>query len=122
MPYPLLHKQSYGEVVEEPFRRYGDSIAWLEWDRYCIIKKIETMRPRSGATTALLSFLRSLAAKHGFRIYGNPVVYEPTCPLALVTPLSQMELNAWYSKNGFLVGTSPDGVPCLWYPGAPRAE
>ena len=120
--YPLPHKLSYGEVVEEPFRRYGDAIAWLDWEYYCIIKKIETMKPRSGATTALLYFLKSLAAKHGFRIYGQPVVYDPTCRVASASPLSQEELNAWYSKRGFVVGTSPNGVPWLWYPDAPRSK
>lgn len=120
IPYPLPHKQSYGEIVEEPFRRYGGAIAWLDWDEYCIIKKIETLRPRTGATTSLLSFLKTLAAKHRVRIYGNPVVYEPTCPQAAASPLSQEELNAWYSKHGFLVGRSSEGVPYLWYPDAPK--
>lgn len=118
-PYPLPHKQSYGEIVEEPFRRFGDAIAWLDWDDYCVITKIETLRPKSGATTALLSFLKSLATKHGVRLYGNPVVYEPTCPQAAASPLSQDELNAWYSKRQFIVGRSDQGVPYLWYPDEP---
>jgi hypothetical protein len=48
IPYPLFHKQSYGAVVEEPFRRYGDAIAWLEWQEDCEIEKIETLKPRAG--------------------------------------------------------------------------
>jgi hypothetical protein len=118
--YPLRHKQSYGETVEEPFRRYGDAIAWLEWEDYCVISKIETLRSRSGATTALLSFVKVLATKHCFRIFGNPVVYEPTCPQAAVRPLSQEELNDWYSRQGFIVGRSERGVPYLWYPDVPQ--
>src|SRR5437899_1463504 len=109
-PYPLPHKQSYGEIVEEPFRKYGEAIAWLEWDDCCVISRIETLRPRSGATAALLSFLKKLATKHGIRIHGNPVVYEPSCPQAATSPLSQKELNAWYLKNGFVVGRSSQGV------------
>ncbi|MGA2661068.1 MAG: hypothetical protein ABSH34_26600 [Verrucomicrobiota bacterium] len=118
VPYPLLHKQSYGKVVEEPFRKYGDAIAWLEWEGLCTIVKIETLSPRSGAASLLLSFLKAVAMKRGIRIYGNPVVYKPTCPLAGAAPLSQEELNAWYSKRGFVVGWSANGVPCLWYPNA----
>ena len=118
--YPLPHKQIYDEIVEEPFRRYGDAIAWLDWGNYCIISKIETLRPRSGATTSLLVFLKALATKHGIRIYGNPVVCPPTCLQAAESPLSQEELNAWYSKHGFLVGRN-GGVPYLWYPDRPKA-
>jgi hypothetical protein len=120
IPHPLPHKQSCGEIVEEPFRRYRDAIAWLDWDDYCIVTKIETLRPRSGATGSLLSFLKTLAIKHGIRIYGNPVVYPPTCSQAAALPLSQEELNAWYSKHGFIVGMSSQGVPYLWYPDAPK--
>ena len=112
---------SYGPVVEEPFRRYGDAIAWLEWEDACVIKKIEALKPRIGATASLLSFLKVLAVKHGIRITGNPVIYGPTCPLAAASPLSQEELNAWYSKRGFLIGKSKNGVPELWYPEAPAA-
>jgi hypothetical protein len=119
-PYPLQHKQSYGEVVEEPFRRYGDAIAWLDWGHDCAISKIETLRPRSGAASELLSFLKKLATKHGVRIYGNPVVYEPTCPQARGSPLSQDELKEWYRKQGFAVGWSANGVPYAWFPDAPK--
>lgn len=118
-PYPLLHRQSYGEEVEELFRRYGDAIAWLDWGDCCLISKIETLKAGTGAATALLSFLKSLADKHSFRIYGNPVVYEPTSPQAATNPLSQEALNAWYSKRGFVVGLSRQGVPYLWYPDMP---
>lgn len=94
-PYPLLRKQSYGKLVEEPFRRYGDAIAWLEWEENCVITKIETLKPRSGAASALLSFLKALTERHCIRIYGNPLAYEPTCQLAAASPLSQQELEAW---------------------------
>ncbi|HWW00544.1 MAG TPA: hypothetical protein VNZ64_12665 [Candidatus Acidoferrum sp.] len=119
-PYPLPCKLSYGEVIEEPFRKYGDAIALLDWSDWCVISKIETLRPRAGATTRLLSFLKDLATKHDIRIYGNPVVYEPTCPQAAVSPLSQEELNAWYMNNGFVVGRSSQGVPYLWFPDVPE--
>jgi hypothetical protein len=119
IPYPLPNKLSYGPVVEEPFRRYGDAIVWLEWGDDCIIKKIETLKPRTGATTSLLSFLKALAMKHGIRISGNPVIYEPTGGRAAVCPLSQEELNAWYLKRGFVVRRSKNGVTELWYPDAP---
>jgi hypothetical protein len=118
-PYPLPHKLSDGQLVEELFRRHGDAIAWLEWEEDCFITKLETLKPRTGATTSLLSLLKALAVKHGIRIYGNPVKYEPTCPLAAASPLSQEELNACYSKHDFLVRKSKNGVPELWYPDAP---
>jgi hypothetical protein len=119
IPCPLSREQSHGEIVEEPFRRYGDAIAWLDWEDYCTIVKIETLRPRSGAATSLLSFLKSVATRHGIRIYGNPVVYEPTCPQAAASPLSQKELAAWYSKRRFIVGRSEEGIPYLWFPDVP---
>ena len=86
IPYPLPNKLSYGPVVEEPFRRYGEAIAWLEWEDDCVVKKIETLKPRTGATTSLLSFLKLLAVKHGIRITGNPVIYEPRVCLLLRRP------------------------------------
>ena len=115
IPYPLSHRQSYGEIVEEPFRRYGDAIAWIDWQDDCVITKIETLKPRSGAASLLLSFLQTLARKHGFCIFGNPVVYEPTCKLAAASPLSQQELEVWYAKQGFSVGRSSNGVPYVRY-------
>lgn len=115
-PYPLRHKQSYGEIVEEPFRRFGDAIAWLEWTDVCEIKKLETLKPNSGAATRLLAFLKQLADEHGINLFGNPVAYDPTCSLAAASPLSQDELNSWYSRHGFLVGKSNAGVPFLCYP------
>lgn len=123
IPYPLLHKQSYGKIVEEPFRRYGDAIAWLEWEAHeegsvCEFKKFETLKRKTGAATSLLNFLKTLAVKHQVHIYGNPTPYPPTCPMAAESPLSEEELKTWYSKRGFLVGRSKNGVPYLWYPNA----
>lgn len=123
IPYPLPHKQSYGAIVEEPFRKYKDAIAWLEWEKHdegnvCEIKKLETMKRRSGAATSLLNFLKMISANHDIYIYGNPTPYPPTCPLAAECPMSQEELNNWYVKRGFLVGISKNGVPYLWYPNA----
>jgi hypothetical protein len=122
-PYPLQHKQSYGTVVEEPFRKYGDAIAWLDWEKHeegnvCVITKLETKKRKSGAATLLLSFLKMISAKHQFHIYGNPTIYPATCPLAAECPMSQEELDAWYSKRDFLVGKSKNGIPYLWYPDA----
>jgi hypothetical protein len=118
-PLQLPHQQSYGRIVEEPFRKYGDAIAWLDWQDNCIIMKIETLKPRTGAATSLLCFLKTLATKHGISVSGQPIVYPPTLVSAAASPLSQKELEAWYSKNGFCVGTSSNGVPYLWYPSVP---
>ena len=119
-PYPLPHTRSDGATVEEPFRRFGDAIAWLTWPGWCVITKIETLRPKSGAATSLLRFLKAISTKHGIRLYGNPIVYKPTCLQATAAPLSQEELNAWYAKNGFLVGRNSQGIPQLWYPDVPE--
>lgn len=120
VPHPLSHRQSYGEFVQEPFRKYGDAIAWLEWTRFCEIKKLETLKARSGAATLLVVFLKALADKHRVHLFGQPIPYAPTCSLAAVAPLSQNELYAWYSRRGFKVGKSSSGVPYLWYPDIPE--
>jgi hypothetical protein len=122
-PYPLPHKQSYGEVFVEPFRKFGHAIAWLEWVKYnagvvCEIKKLETLKRKTGAATSLLCFLKMISAKHSLHIYGNPTVYPSTCPLAAESPMTQEALDAWYVKRGFLVGKNQNGVPYLWYPNA----
>jgi hypothetical protein len=120
VPYPLPHKLSYGPVVEESFRKYGDAIALLEWTDDCTITKIETLKPRCGAAGQLLEFLKRLAVKHYIRITGNPITYPPTCPLAAQSPLSQEKLESWYRKHGFHVGWTTEGVLGLWYPEPPR--
>jgi hypothetical protein len=84
----------------------------------CEIKKLEIMKRKSGAATSLLYFLKAISAKHSIHIYGNPTPYPPTCPLAAASPMSEEELNGWYSKRGFLIGRSKNGVPYLWYPDA----
>ena len=120
IPHPLNCKRSDGEIIEEPFRRYGDAIAWLEWDHYCQITKIETLRPMSGAPTSLLIFLKGIADRCRIHLYGFPVPYPPTCPLASSSPLSQEQLITWYSKCGFLVGKDRKGAPYVWYPDVPE--
>ena len=118
--YPLPHKQSYGEIIEEPYRRYGNAIAWLEWSDHCEIRKFQTLTPKSGEATLLLTFLKALATKHGIRIFGNPVVYEPTYPLPSETLLTQEQLMSWYRKQGFVVGRTKAGTGYLWYPDVPK--
>ncbi|NOS69737.1 MAG: hypothetical protein HOP33_07390 [Verrucomicrobia bacterium] len=121
-PYPLPHKLASGEVIMESFRRYRDAIALLDWENYCVIEKIETLKPRTGAATSLITFLKTLALKHRFRIFGNPIPYKPTCLLAAASPLSQTDLQSWYSKNGFLVGNGNDGGIYLWFPNKPESQ
>jgi hypothetical protein len=116
IPYPMPNQQSYGERIEDPFRRYGDAIACLDWDDLCTIGKIETLSPRSGGATSLLLFLKSLALKHEFLLFGNPLVYQPAKIFAAGSLLSQDELETWFAKLGFIVGKSTNGVPFIWYP------
>jgi hypothetical protein len=116
IPYPLSNQQSCGERVEDPFRRYGDAVACLEWDDHCTIGKIETLNPRSGGATSLLLFLKSLALKHDFLLYGDPVVYPPATSFPATALLSQEELETWFARLGFLVQRSSKGVPYVWYP------
>lgn len=117
-PYPLIHKLSGGIKEEEPFRRFQNAIAWLEWSGICTIKKIETLRPKTGAATSLLSFLKGIACKHSIYIFGNPCYYPPTSPEATQSPLSQEELFSWYERRGFIVDCGID-CPSIWYPKAP---
>ena len=121
VPHSCPRTRCNGEIVEDPFRKYGDAVAWLEWSDVCEIKKIETLRPRSGAATALVTFLKALADKYKLRLFGQPIPYAPDCSLAADSPLSEEELFAWYSKRGFVVGRTSSGVPYLWYPDVPEA-
>jgi len=66
-------------------------------------KKIETLKPRTGASTHLLSFLKSIADKFSIHITGNPICYEPTYQAVAAAPLSQDQLEKWYTKQGFEV-------------------
>ena len=121
-PHPLMRPATRREPpVEEPFRKYGEAIAWITWSDNCELTKIETLRAHSGAPKALLSFLKSLARKHGIRIYGNPLVYKPTNPQAAASPLTQEQLEAWYVKQDFIVAVSIRGnFPFFWYPDVPE--
>lgn len=116
--FPLIRASRHGPVVE-PFRRFGDSIAWLDWCEWCVIKKIETLKPMTGATTRLLELLKSIANRHRIRITGNPTTYEPSCPLATPYRLTQTQLELWYQKRGFLVRKGTHNFLHLWYPDAP---
>jgi hypothetical protein len=117
-PYQLSRSSRRGPV-QEPFRRYGDSIAWVDLSDWCIIKKLETLKPKSGASTQLLSFLKSIADEFGVLITGNAICYEPTCELAAKSPLSQEQLEEWYAKQGFVVRKDAQGCPHIWYPRVP---
>ena len=108
-----------GDIVQDPFRKYGDAIAWLEWSNYCVIVKIETLFHGKGQATALLTFLKSLADKHQFLITGNPCCYETKVPEVDRNGLNQDQLEAWYRKNGFLIVNGESGVKTLWYPTHP---
>ena len=104
---------------EEPdsFRRYGDAIAWLEWDVHCCsIKKVETLCPGSGHAKALLTFLKSLADKHQFLITGNPTAYPPAFSDIGERRLGQNELEEWYERNGFEILRRDGGWRFLCYP------
>jgi hypothetical protein len=116
--YPLIHRLSRGKLEEEPFRRFQNAIAWLEWSEVCTIKKIETLCPKTGAATSLLSFLKKIASKHSVYIFGNPCCYPPSSPEASQSPLSQEELFCWYSRRGFIVDYGID-CPSIWYPKIP---
>ena len=115
LPFPISN-QTCGEIMEEPFRQYGDAIAWLEWDDGCTIYKLETLKPKTGAASALLAFLKELAQTHNFVLRGNPVAYVPTSDLPAGDLLSQVELERWFYKHAFAVRKSSDGVPVISYP------
>jgi hypothetical protein len=116
IPYPMPNQQSYGEIIEDPFRRYGDAVACLDWDDRCTISKIETLAPRSGGATSLLLFLKSLALKHDFLLYANPLAYQPAKSFPAGSLMSQKELERWLTRLGFIVDNSSEGVPVMWYP------
>jgi hypothetical protein len=90
--YTLVSSRSNGRKIEEPFRRFGDSIAWLEWSSYCTIKKIETLKPKTGAATLLLNLLKNISLKYSIHIFGNPIPYAPSHPSIILESMSQKRL------------------------------
>lgn len=117
--YPKIRQSARGRIAEDPFRRYGDAIAWLEWDVHCTIVKIETIFPKNGHGTALLTFLKVLADKHGVLITGNPIAFKPAFSETGDRFLEQDQLEEWYSKNGFMILKRETGARFLWYPRSP---
>jgi len=111
---PIVHKDN--------FRKYGQAIAWLEWDgKYIEMKKFEKLPcAAKGAGTPLIEFLKSLADKYHVRILGNPLRYDPDPPVPCGPLLSQAQLEGWYEKQGFRIHKIPNSdIPIMWYPDAP---
>jgi|SRR5690606_19690399 hypothetical protein len=114
----LRHVEKYGITFTEDFRRFGNAEAWLEWESHCTIKKLETLKPRSGAASLLLSKLKELADRHGFLIFANVSSYATGVPENL---LSQTELEEWYVRQGFDVYSGANGCVFAWYPKRPAS-
>lgn len=117
-PSPREGRRRNRLVIDE-FRRYGEALALLEWTKVCIISKIETLRPRAGAASRLIEYLKSLADSHHISLFGNITAYVPETPHVLDGLLSQAELEAWYKKRGFFVHRGRSGIVEFWYPKAP---
>jgi hypothetical protein len=103
------------------FRRFGQAIAWLDWDAETIeIKKLETLKAGNGGATQLLKFLQTIADKHGLRISAWIVAYPPDPPAPAGKLLTQEELEGWYARRGFQINGNPCGGALGWYPTAPN--
>jgi hypothetical protein len=103
-------------VVTEEFRRFGEAIALLEWTDRCTILKVETLRPRMGAATALVEYLKRLVDFYEIPLCGNITAYVPDLPTETSNILSQQELETWYAKRGFALRRGSVGQIELWYP------
>lgn len=105
---PITRSTRRGEIVD-PFRRYGDAIAWLVWNEVCEFKKVETINPRTGAATRLVDFLVGLAKEHEFVIFGNATTYEPNSSVIRGDGLDSEQLAAWYQRRGFTIRRPQNG-------------
>jgi hypothetical protein len=74
--YPRKEIRRRKEVTD-PFRKYGNAMAWVEWNCVCTIVKIEALHVRTGAAQRLLANLKEICDKYGIRIFGNATPYEP---------------------------------------------
>jgi hypothetical protein len=107
----------------QEFRKYGEAIAWLDFDgEYIVMKKIEKLSCEGrGAGTALIEFLKSLADKYQVRLFANIAAYELEPPIVNCPTLSQDQLEAWYSEHGFQLRRIPNsGLSVIWYPDTPQ--
>jgi len=108
-------------TVVQPFRRFGEALAWLDWNDDIIeIKKLETLNPGIGGPTKLLKFLQSIADKHGLRISAWIVAYSPDQPALEGKLRTQKGLEEWYRRRGFQIERNPCGGAFGWYPTAAK--
>ena len=119
-PAYRVRRQLRHEVIDE-FRMYGDAIAILQWTNICTISKIETLRPRVGAATALLKFLKSLADRYQITLLGIATAYRPDEQTSEIEFLSQEELQSWYERHAFQLHKARTGCIEIWYPKTPYA-
>jgi hypothetical protein len=104
-----------------PFRRFGEALAWLDWNDDIIeIKKLETLNPENGGPTKLLKFLQSIADKHGLQIFAGINAYLPDRPAPEGKLPTQKELEKWYGRRGFQIKPNRCGGALGWYPRAPK--
>ena len=121
IPHPKNHLVGKKIHIHE-FRKFGEAIAWLQWDgKYIVISKFEKLPGAArGAGTRLVRFLISLADKYQLRIFGNLRCYEPDPPIPCGSLMTQDVLESWYKKQGFKINkNAKSGVIELWYPSAP---
>jgi hypothetical protein len=120
-PAPKTHHRSR-KPVTHPFRRFGQALAWVEFDAEQIeIKKLEmTVHPAKGAATLLLEALKAIATKHELRITGAAIAYLPDPPVPPGPFLSQKELEDWYRRRGFQLVPDRSCITIFWYPDVPR--
>jgi hypothetical protein len=112
-----LHPLGRGVIHKHEFRKYGQAIAWLNWDGNCMeIAKFETLSPGHGAAAKLVEFLKSLADKYGVTLYGHATVYSPDDPIPQGQLLSQKELEDFYRRHGFKLRKISNEASEILYP------
>jgi hypothetical protein len=119
-PFPKSEWRRGKEFID-PFRKYGNAIAWIEWNGMCTIIKIESLVQKQRAGTALLTKLKEICDKHELRMFGNATAYQPSDCRDLSAVLTQSELVGWYQRNGFVVSyQEASDVTEIWYPDIPN--
>jgi hypothetical protein len=87
---------------KQDFRRFGNAIAWLQWNEDCVeIKKFETLHPHGGGPTRLIDFLKALANEFQVPLWGHARVYELDTAFSKEHLLKQAQLEAFYKDHGF---------------------
>jgi hypothetical protein len=106
-------------IFKEEFRQFDKAIALLNWNVDCIeILKLETLQPRHGGPTRLISFLKCIADEFQIPLWGHARLYELDPPFPEGDLLTKEKLYQFYEKHGFQLRKIDDDTSEISY--APR--